>query len=82
MYKLGDMSKAVMILFDIYSVKRKTEAYVDGELTETFAANEDFTGAVLPMTGKELRNLPEWTLCLVIELSRLVGSSRFALRKM
>ena len=31
MYKLGDMSKAVMILFDIYSVKRKTEAYVDYE---------------------------------------------------
>lgn len=58
-FKLGDMSKAVMVLFDIYSVRRKTEAYVDGELTETFAANENFTGAVLPMTGKELRNLPE-----------------------
>lgn len=59
MYKLGDMSKAVNVLFAVYAVRRKTEAYVDGELTETFAANENFTGAVLPMTGKELRNLPE-----------------------
>lgn len=59
MYKLGDMSKAVNMLFAVYAVRRKTEAYVDGELTETFAANENFTGAVLPMTGKELRNLPE-----------------------
>ena len=55
MYKLGDMSKAVMILFDIYSVKRKTEAYVDGELTETFAANEDFTGATCQRVSMIMR---------------------------
>lgn len=58
-FKIGDMSKAVAMLFATYAVRRKTESYVDGELVETFAANEDFTGAVLPMTGKELRNLPE-----------------------
>ena len=58
-FKIGDMSKAVGVLMGDYAVKRKTESYVDGELVTVLAAPEIFRGAVLPMTGKELRNLPE-----------------------
>ena len=78
-FKLGDMSKAVSVLFATYAVRCKTEEYVDGELTEVFAANMNFTGAVLPMSGKELRNLPEGEYDYEDKMIITDGSVDFAL---
>ncbi|HMV44720.1 MAG TPA: hypothetical protein PK079_25070 [Leptospiraceae bacterium] len=57
-FKIGDMSKAVSILMGDYIVKRKTQVYEQGELVESFSETPIHC-AVLPMTGRELRNLPE-----------------------
>ena len=59
MFKLGDMSKALSVLMDNYSLSRKSESYVDGELVETFSSPETIFCAVIPLGAKELRNLPE-----------------------
>lgn len=53
------MAQALSILMGDYSLQRKTESYVNGELVQTFTAAEAIHCAVLPLSGKELRTLPE-----------------------
>jgi hypothetical protein len=58
-FKIGDMSAAIDLLMGDYQLQRKTETYLNGELTETFTDPENVHCAVLPLGSKELRTLPE-----------------------
>jgi len=58
-FKIGDMSKALKMLMANYSLSRKSQSYVNGELVDVMSEPETIFCAVIPLGAKELRNLPE-----------------------
>lgn len=58
-FKIANLASAIALLMGDYQLQRKTESYIDGELTEVLSGPEQVRCAVLPLTGKELRTLPE-----------------------
>jgi hypothetical protein len=58
-FKIANLASAVALLMGNYQIQRKTESYLNGELVEAMSDPENVRCAVLPLTGKELRNLPE-----------------------